>query len=104
MLTSSEPEGKSQKQKVFNMALAILAGQVGCLTLVIVLAAVFLGLWLDNHFQTRPVLTIVLLLGSVPLSVGMMLLVARAAIKRIKADADKNKPVRQEEKTLGTNS
>jgi len=60
------------------------AGQVGCLTLVILLLAVFLGLWLDNQYGTKPTFTIGLLLVSIPVSLLVMFAVVRAAVQRIK--------------------
>lgn len=75
---------KNTRQSILNMTLAIVAGQVGCLTLVISVLAVFIGLWLDSQFQTRPAFTIGLLLGSIPVSLLAMFFVARAAIARIK--------------------
>ena len=78
------------------MTLAVLAGQVGCLTLLIVLIALFAGLWLDARFDTKPMYTLVLILASIPISVGVMLIVARAAISKIKAGSAPMKPVKLE--------
>ncbi len=69
-----------------NVTLAVVAGQVGCLTLLIVLAAVLGGLWLDQRFQTKPILTIVLLVVSIPISLLVMLGVVRSATRRIKVE------------------
>ena len=93
-----------QKQRLINLTLAGVAGQVGCLTLIIVLAAVFAGLWLDNHFQTRPVLTLVLLLVSIPVSVLSMLYVVRLATSKIKTNIGAQKQGRSEEDDLGRKS
>jgi F0F1-type ATP synthase assembly protein I len=72
-------------------ALMVVVTQVGCLTLIIILAAVFGGLWLDKTFGTKPVLTLVLLLVSVPASVIAMLVVARRTAARLKEQAEKEK-------------
>jgi F0F1-type ATP synthase assembly protein I len=64
-------------------------GQVGCLTLVIILASVFGGLWLDNTFGTKPVFTLALLFAGIPISVLVMLVVARRTLARLKEQADK---------------
>jgi F0F1-type ATP synthase assembly protein I len=88
-MNSSSPK-QSRKQYWLNLSLAVIAGQVGCLTTAIVLVALFAGLWLDSHFHTRPTLTIVLVLGSIPISLVVMLLVVRSAIKRIKTEYPKN--------------
>jgi len=63
-------------------------GQVGCLTLVIILASVFGGLWLDNTFGTKPVFTLVLLLAGIPVSVFVMLFVARKTLARLNEKAE----------------
>ncbi len=87
----------SRKQYLFNMALAVVAGQVGCLTLLIVLASVLAGLWLDNHFQTRPAFTLALVLVSIPISLVIMFVVTRAAVWRLRDQVEKQLPVEQEE-------
>ena len=63
-------------------------GQVGCLTLVIILASVFGGLWLDKTFGTKPIFTMVLLLAGIPVSVFVMLTVARKTLARLKDKAE----------------
>jgi len=63
-------------------------GQVGCLTLVIILASVFGGLWLDRTFDTKPVFTLALLLAGIPVSVFVMLFVARKTLARLKDKAE----------------
>jgi F0F1-type ATP synthase assembly protein I len=55
--------------------------QVGVLTLGIVLISVFGGLWLDRFFGTKPLLTIVLVLASAPVSLGLTVWVAKRAVK-----------------------
>jgi F0F1-type ATP synthase assembly protein I len=83
-MSQLDPRPNDRKQKILNLTLAVVAGQVGCLTLVILLLAVFLGLWLDNQYGTKPTFTIGLLLGSIPVSLIVMFAVVRAAIRRIK--------------------
>jgi len=96
---TGEPSGR---QKLLNLTFASIAGQVGCLTLVIVLGAVFLGLWLDSRFGTRPWWTIGLVLGSIPVSLVAMLVVVRLAVAKIKTGRPTN--TRTEEADLGDNS
>jgi hypothetical protein len=71
------------RSAVLRNLLIVLVGQVGCITLVIILLSVQLGLWLDSYFQTRPVYTLILLFAGIPLSVLMMLLVARKTLARL---------------------
>ena len=78
-MTQSEQKGRG----ILNTLLVVMIGQVGCLTLVIILASVFGGLWLDNAFGTKPVFTLVLLFAGIPISVFVMLYVARKTLARL---------------------
>ena len=71
-----------------NTLLIVMIGQVGCLTLVIILASLFGGLWLDNTLGTKPVFTLILLLAGIPISVLLMLYVARRTLDRMKPQSD----------------
>ena len=88
-MTQSEQKGRS----ILNTLLIVLIGQVGCLTLVIILASVFGGLWLDKIFDTKPVFTLVLLLSGIPVSVFVMLTVARRTLARLKDKAEKDSEI-----------
>lgn len=79
-MTQSDRKGKN----VINTLLIVLVGQVGCLTLVIILLSVWGGLWLDNIFQTKPLFTLVLLFAGIPISVIIMLFVARRTLAKLK--------------------
>jgi F0F1-type ATP synthase assembly protein I len=85
-MAQSEQKGR----KILSTLLIVMIGQVGCLTLVIILASVFGGLWLDNTFGTKPVFTLALLFAGVPISVLVMLLVARKTLARLKEQAEKD--------------
>lgn len=69
--------------------LIVMIGQVGCLTLVIILVTVLLGLWLDGVFGTKPVITLALLFAGIPVSVLVMLGVARKTLARLKENVEK---------------
>ena len=86
-MTQSEQKGRS----ILTNLLIVLIGQVGCLTLVIVLASVFGGLWLDKLFNTKPVFTLALLFAGIPISVFVMLVVARRTLARLKEQAEQEK-------------
>ena len=75
-----------KKQNIIYTVLIVLVGQVGCLTLVIILASVFGGLWLDQTFHTKPLFTMIFLFAGIPLSVVLMLTVARRTLARIKSN------------------
>jgi F0F1-type ATP synthase assembly protein I len=52
--------------------------------LVVIALSVVAGLWLDNSFHTKPIFTLVLLLAGIPVSVILMLVVARKSLERFK--------------------
>jgi ABC-type transport system involved in cytochrome c biogenesis permease subunit len=83
-MSQPEKQGKDRFQYAMNLTLASIAGQVGCLTLVIIFVALFAGLWLDRYFETKPLFTLVLLIGSVPVTLFLMFRMVRAATSRIK--------------------
>lgn len=100
----SNPDKTDQKQRVFNVVLAVLAAQVGCLTLVIILASVLGGLWLDSRLDTKPVMTLVLLVASIPVSVVTMLIVVRKTVSKMKTEASRQQNARKEEnQAIGAN-
>jgi len=103
MSQTPEPQ-RDRKQYWLNLTLAGVAGQVGCLTLLIILVAVFGGLWLDARFQTRPVFTIVLLIASIPVSLAVMFYVVRLATSKIKAGPPKEESSHKEGSIGGTDS
>jgi F0F1-type ATP synthase assembly protein I len=84
-MAQSEQKGR----RILNTLLIVMIGQVGCLTLIIILASVFGGLWLDQTFGTKPVFTLALLLAGIPVSVFVMLTVARRTLARLKEQAEK---------------
>ena len=84
-MAQSEQKGR----KILSTLLIVMIGQVGCLTLVIILASVFGGLWLDKTFNTKPVFTLALLFVGIPISVLVMLVVARRTLARLKEQAEK---------------
>ena len=85
-MTQSEQKGRS----ILTNLLIVLVGQVGCLTLIIILASVFGGLWLDKTFNTTPAFTLALLFAGIPVSVFVMLAVSRKTLARLKDNAEKN--------------
>ncbi len=84
-----------------NMLLAALLGQIGVLTLAIVLAAAFGGLALDAKLGTKPWFTIGLLVVSIPVSILLMVWIARKTVTKIKA-ADSESAAKED--VIGKNS
>jgi F0F1-type ATP synthase assembly protein I len=79
----------NNRQVISNNFLIVLITQVGCLTFVIILLSLLGGLWLDKTFGTRPLFTLLLLLAGTPISVIVMLYVARRTIAKIKSQSQK---------------
>ncbi len=75
--TGDQPD-KQGAVRSLNLTLAVVTGQVGCLTLVIIFVALFLGRWLDNQFNTSPLITIGLMVASVPVTLVVMFWVVKA--------------------------
>jgi len=79
-MSQSDPN----RSKFISTLLTVVIGQVGCLTLVVILVSVLGGLWLDGLFGTKPMFTLVLLIAGIPLSVVLMLYASRRALERLK--------------------
>lgn len=95
--TEQERSAKNTpRQNALNMTIIGLVGQVGCLTLVILLLAVFLGLWLDTLLGTRPWITIGMLFLSIPISLAVMFFVTRTTTDKLKREFES----RQKERLL----
>jgi F0F1-type ATP synthase assembly protein I len=97
--TPTEPTKKNQT--VNNLAIYSVGGQVGCATLFIVFLSLFVGIGLDKLLGTKPVFTLILILGSAPLSLYLTYHLAMRAVKSINPKepaATLPKPVEEEEK------
>jgi F0F1-type ATP synthase assembly protein I len=81
-------------QASLTLAFKVIA-EIGLLTLVVVVVAIFGGLWLDRVFSTRPLFTVILILGSFPVSLYIIYRVALSAVGKMKPAA--GQPRRKEE-------
>lgn len=87
----------NRARKALNLTLAAVTSLVGCITVVITIAALLLGLWLDARFDTRPTLTVVITLGSLPVTLIIMFLVVRWTTSRMLIVPDKDEKDMEEE-------
>jgi F0F1-type ATP synthase assembly protein I len=101
--TGKEPE-KKPAQYVLNTTVAVIAGQAGCLTLVIIFLALLAGLWIDQIFDTRPLFTILFMVGSAPVTFIAILWVVRRAAPRINSKSYNKTNSSQEEVDRGRNA
>jgi hypothetical protein len=85
-----------------NLALAAVAGQAGCSTVVIVFLALFGGLLIDSRLHTRPAFTLGLVLLSIPVSLYIMVRMVLSTISQITPPAAPREtdPFTQKEKRL----
>ncbi len=87
-----EQQTAPSRQQAFSRVLASVIAQVGFLTLAIVVLTLVGGMWLDSHFGTKPLLTIFLLVASIPFTAVMMYLVVRRAAKKLEPPTEDHSP------------
>jgi len=92
-------ETKPRPTRIKNLTIAAIAGQAGCLTLTIVMLALFIGLWLDSRMGQRGPCTFGFLILSVPLSLYLMLRFTISTINRIVPQPipERKKPIAEPE-------
>ena len=95
-----DPKVKTMRSA--NLAAAGLAGQIGCVVPGIILASVVLGLWLDKAFDTGKLITLIMVLGSLPVSIYLTFRLAMRAVKEINQSmppisSQKTNPSKEEE-------
>ncbi len=78
-----------RRREGLRTLLIVLIGQVGCITLGVIVGTVALGLWLDTLFHTGHVITLVLLFAGIPVSVMLMLFLARRTLAKIQAEEER---------------
>ena len=76
-------QNQTPTNRTRNLAYTAAAGQAGLATVVLVVMALFIGLWLDSLLGLRGPFTIGLVVLSVPLSLFMMVRVALSATRAI---------------------
>lgn len=101
MLPNNDPSKQKPPSYGVDMRFVGIGGEVGCATLIIVLVAVFGGLWLDNLLGTKPILTLILVLGSAPLALVLTFYLATRQIRNISSppEAEKKQHSTEGEKT-----
>jgi len=86
----------------FDMSVLALGGQVGCATLAIVILSVFGGIWLDRVLDTKPIFTILFILGSAPLALVLTYWMAMRSIRKMNIASPGEKDTQtEEEEVLG---
>jgi hypothetical protein len=78
-----------------------ITGEVGCLTLLVVLAALAAGLWIDGQFNSKPLFTIILMVGSVPVTMLLLIRLVRRSVDEQPPETDPNQQLDEEENEGG---
>lgn len=100
-MSNKDGQKTDRAQYAFNMTLAAVAGQVGCLTLLVIIGTLLGGLWLDARLDTKPLFTVLLLVGSIPVTIILMFWVVRKATSHIKPAAGEGSNLNQEDEERG---
>ena len=89
----------NEDQQSINQAalLAGVVGQVGCITILLIGLALGAGLLLDRLLDTRPVFTILLMVGSVPVTLYIIVRVSLTASARAQRATTANREKQAEE-------
>ena len=87
--TGDQPDKKTALRSL-NLTLAAVTGQVGCLTVIIILAAFFAGRWLDSRFESDALFTVILMVASVPVTLVVMFWVVKSATSRFAKPSGQN--------------
>jgi F0F1-type ATP synthase assembly protein I len=81
-----QPDQVKQAQDSLRLAFSVM-GQIGLLTIGLVIGALVGGLWLDKAFSTRPLFTVLLTVASFPVSLYIIYRVALGAVSKIHSPA-----------------
>lgn len=83
LMTQTGGQPGTEPLTILNRAVLVVATQVGCLTLVLILVSSIVGIWLDRTLQTLPLFTILFLVGSMPVSWVMIFWLVNRAKKSL---------------------
>ncbi len=97
MTSDDKQQDRERVQNAFNLSVAAVGSQVGCMTTIIILIALVIGLWLDRVFSTKPMFTILFTIGSIPFTlVAMFWVVRRSTANLISTSKPKTKGSEEE--------
>jgi F0F1-type ATP synthase assembly protein I len=99
MTQSGQTPEKTGAARALKLTVAGVVGQVGCLTLAIIVVALFAGLWLDAQFDTKPLFALVFVLASVPLTIYLMFRIVLGIAPKIQLGMDQTMGKTTEEKS-----
>lgn len=80
---SNDPVYTGGSSRLRNLTVVGISGLAGCSTIILVIAALLLGLWLDSLVDVRGPFMILLVVLSIPLSLFVMLRIVLSATRLI---------------------
>ena len=88
-MSEHKPENyASQARQAKRMA--VLTLQSGCLTLIVAIIAVVVGLWIDSRLGTAPRWTVIALVASAPVAFGGVFLLIRRELRDLRGAEEEN--------------
>ncbi|MBN1536565.1 MAG: AtpZ/AtpI family protein [Anaerolineales bacterium] len=100
MSQSGQESNKTDLGSVFSNAFS-LGGQVACLNLVVIFVSLFAGIWLDKLLGTKPAITLVFVLGSVPFALVLTYYLAKRKAMILSQPTKRDESLQREEKHSG---
>jgi len=96
-MPAESPQSDQVKNARASLQLAFsVLGQVGLLTMGVIIVALVGGLWLDRLLSTKPLFTVLLMLASFPISYYIIYRIALNAVGKIKPAAGKSSPKKED--------
>jgi len=83
MSQKGDPSDRNRQAYNYGLTVSMIAGQVGVVVVILILAAVLGGLWLDRLFGTKPIITILLVVASGPVSLYLIFRMTTSAIAKL---------------------
>lgn len=77
-----EPSQDNSGTKIPTHNFVVATLQVGCLTFIVAGLFTFIGFWLDAQFETKPWLTLGMLILSVPLTLSLVYMTVKARVEK----------------------
>jgi F0F1-type ATP synthase assembly protein I len=72
---------------LLNRTLVSVLAQAGCLTVIIGIGGLLIGIWLDKIFGTKPILTALAFAGSAPIAMAAIYWRVKAATAHLKPNS-----------------
>jgi hypothetical protein len=97
-------QGPRQEPASLSITLIGLISQSGCVTLVIIAVALIAGLSLDRQFDSKPLFTLLLMLGSVPVTLYLMVRILTSGLAKLQSGKGEAAPSSDMEDEIGEES